>query len=138
MARSYGNRCLTIPIPARSRAMTTIRLSPDDRYTLLEHYRRDPDPQVRLRAPLLRLLADGHTWATIASVLFTSPDTIARWQGRFERGGVDALLGRPRGRPRSVAWAWAVVVGGGVEPPAGRVRLRPQPLELRGGGGAAA
>jgi putative transposase len=90
--------------------MTSIRLTADGRNTLLEHYRRDPDPQVRLRAHILLLLADGHTWATIAAVLFTSPDTIARWKGRFQRGGVDEVLGRPRGRKRSAAWAWVAVV----------------------------
>jgi putative transposase len=87
--------------------MTSIRLTADDRNTLLDHYRRDPDPQVRLRAHILLLLADGYTWAVIAAVLFTSPDTIARWKGRFESGGVGAVLGRPRGRRRSAAWAWA-------------------------------
>jgi putative transposase len=90
--------------------MTSIRLTPADRNTLLDHYRRAADPQVRLRAHLLLLLADGYPWATIAAVLFTSPDTIARWKGRFERGGVEAVLGRPRGRKRSAAWAWAAVV----------------------------
>ena len=90
--------------------MTSIRLTADDRNTLLGYYRRDPDPQVHLRAHILLLLADGHAWATIAAVLFTSPDTIARWKGRFQSGGVAAVLGRPRGRRRSAAWAWAAVV----------------------------
>src|SRR5262245_47946037 len=90
--------------------MTSIRLTAEDRHTLLDHYRRNPDPQVRLRAHILLLLADGYTWATIAAVLFTAPDTIARWKGRFERGGVREVLGRPRGRKRSAVWAWAAVV----------------------------
>jgi putative transposase len=90
--------------------MTSIRLSASDRNALLGHFRRDPDPQVRQRAHILLLLADGYAWATIAAVLFTSPDTIARWKGRFERGGVEEVLGRPRGRKRSAAWAWAAVV----------------------------
>jgi len=90
--------------------MSSIRLNAEDRNALLDHYRRHPDPQVRLRAHILLLLADGHAWATITAVLFTSPDTIARWQARFQRGGVAAVLGRPRGRPRSLAWAWAPVV----------------------------
>jgi putative transposase len=90
--------------------MTSIRLSAEDRNALLDHYRRDPDPQVRLRAHILLLLADGYSWATITAVLFTSPDTIARWKRRFERGGVADVLGRPRGRRRSAAWAWAAVV----------------------------
>jgi putative transposase len=90
--------------------MTSIQLHGDDRNALLDHYRRDPDPQVRLRAHILLLLADGYAWATIAAVLFTSPDTIARWKRRFERGGVQEVLGRPRGRKRSAAWAWAALV----------------------------
>lgn len=90
--------------------MTSIRLTAEDRKALLDYYRRDPDPQVRLRAHILLLLADGYNWATITAVLFTSPDTIARWKGRFERGGVADVLGRPRGRKRSAAWAWAAVV----------------------------
>lgn len=90
--------------------MTSIRLTGEDRKALLDYYRRDPDPQVRLRAHILLLLADGYNWATITAVLFTSPDTIARWKGRFERGGVADVLGRPRGRKRSAAWAWAAVV----------------------------
>jgi transposase len=90
--------------------MTSIRLTVGDRHALLDHYRAGLDPQVRLRAHILLLLADGYPWATIAAVLFTSPDTIARWKGRFERGGVGEVLGRPRGRRRSPAWAWAAVV----------------------------
>ena len=90
--------------------MTSIRLTAEDRKALLDHYRRDPDPQVRLRAHILLLLAGGYSWATITAVLFTSPDTIARWKGRFEAGGVAEVLGRPRGRKRSPAWAWAAAV----------------------------
>ncbi len=94
--------------------MTGIRLTDEERNDLLDHYRRDPDPQVRLRAHLLLLLADGHTWATIAAVLFTSPATIARWQRRFGQGGLGVLRGRPRGRQRSWVHAWAAVVVGWV------------------------
>lgn len=90
--------------------MTSIRLTADERNTLLHHLRRDPDPQVRLRAHILLLLAGGFSWATIAAVLFTSPDTIARWSRRFQRGGVDEVLGRSRGRRRSAVWVWMAVV----------------------------
>lgn len=44
------------------------------------------------------------------AVLFTSPTTIARWKRRFDRGGVDEILGRPRGRRLSGVHAWAAVV----------------------------
>jgi putative transposase len=94
--------------------MASIALTAQDRNTLLGHYRRHPDPQVRLRAHLLLLLDRGYPWAVIAAVLFTSPDTIARWKKRFESGGVAEVLGRPRGRRRSPAWAWAAAVVLGV------------------------
>jgi putative transposase len=90
--------------------MTSISLTADDRNALLGHYRSDPDPRVRLRAHILLLLADGYPWALIAAVLFTSPDTIARWSRRFRHGGVDEILGQPCGRKRSAAWAWVAVV----------------------------
>jgi transposase len=90
--------------------MTSILLTAEDRNALLGHYRRHPDPQVRQRAHILLLLAHGYAWATIAAVLFTSPDTIARWKRRFESGGVAEVLGRPRGRKRSAAWTWAATV----------------------------
>jgi putative transposase len=90
--------------------MNSIRLTDDDRNTLLDHYRRHPDPQVRQRAHLLLLLAGGYAWAMIAAVLFTSPDTIARWKRRFQADGVAAVLGRPRGRKLSTAWSWAATL----------------------------
>jgi transposase len=55
-------------------------------------------------------LGDGHPWTTIVAVLYTSPATIARWKRRFDRGGVDVVFGRKRGRPRSVAHVWAALV----------------------------
>jgi transposase len=90
--------------------MASVRLTTADRNALLGLYRSDPDPQVRLRSHILLLLGDGHSWATIVAVLYTSPATIARWKRRFDRGGVDGLLGRKRGRPRSGVHVWAVLV----------------------------
>jgi putative transposase len=75
---------------------TSISLSPTQRNTLLRHYRRAGPPEHRLRAHILLLLADGWAWATIASLLYTSPSTIARWQARFRSGGLDAVFGRRR------------------------------------------
>jgi putative transposase len=78
-----------------------IVLSPSERNTLLDYYRRDGDPAVRLRAHILLLLADEHSWSLITTVLFCSTRTIARWQKRFHQGGLPALFGQPRGaRPR--------------------------------------
>ena len=75
----------------------SITLTAADRNTLLDHYRSNPDPQLRLRAHLLLLLADGYTWALIAAVLYCSTATLARWQQRFRDGGVESLLGLPSG-----------------------------------------
>ena len=69
-----------------------------ERKRLLELYRTGPDPQVRLRAHIVLLLSAGHAWALVASVLFCSTATIARWKARFEPGGVAALAGEHRGR----------------------------------------
>jgi putative transposase len=88
----------------------SIRLSSADRNTLLRHYRRAADPDVRLRAHILLLLAAGHPWATISAVLFCSLSTISRWKARFEAEGVDGVFGRPRGRSRTVVHVWAAVV----------------------------
>jgi putative transposase len=88
----------------------SIRLSPEDRNALLHHYRRDPDPAVRLRAHVA-LLLDGVSWLTIVTLLYTSSSTVARWQRRFRQGGVAAVCGRgPRRRSWLARWA-ALVVG---------------------------
>jgi transposase len=60
------------------------------------------------------LLAEGYAWSTIAAVLFTSPSTIARWQQRFQAGGVEALTGRWLGRGSRFAGIWVGLVVGWV------------------------
>src|ERR1051326_7397034 len=90
--------------------MASVRLSAADRNALLGLYRSDPDPQVRQRAHILLLLGDGYRWATIVAVLYTSPTAISRWKRRFDRGGVDEVFGRKRGRPRSGVHVWAALV----------------------------
>jgi hypothetical protein len=74
-------------------------LRPAQRKALLDHYRRHPDPAVRLRAHIILMLAAGLRWSLIRAALFCSSRTVARWKRRFEEGGVEALLGRPRGLP---------------------------------------
>jgi len=78
---------------------SALSLRPAQRKALLHHYRRHPDPAVRLRAHIILMLAEGLPWATICAVLFCSSRTIARWQQRFEDEGVDGLVGRPCGAP---------------------------------------
>ena len=86
----------------------SITLRPDQRNTLLRHYRHAARPEWRLRAHVLLLLADGWAWATIACLLYTSSSTIARWQQRFLRGGLAAVF--DAGPPRRCSPWLAVVV----------------------------
>jgi putative transposase len=81
-----------------------------ERQELFDHYRRDADPEVRLRAHILLLLDAGHPWVTISAVLFCSASTISRWKRRFEKDGANAVLGRPRGRRKSGLHIWASLV----------------------------
>src|SRR5262249_61755724 len=66
-----------------------------------------PDPGAEAVAVWL---GAGHSWATISAVLFCSFSTISRWKQRFEKEGVDAVFGRPRGRRRSGIHTWAALV----------------------------
>src|SRR5215471_17904250 len=72
-------------------------LRPAERRTLLRYYRRHPNPEIRLRAHIILMLADGYAWTVIRSVLYCSPDTINHWRHRFKSGGVEALSDRKRG-----------------------------------------
>jgi putative transposase len=92
--------------------MNSITLQAEERKALLDHLRTQPDPQRRLRAHIILLLADGYTWAVIGAVLYCSSRTIARWKDRFEQGRVEALLGLPHGSPGRLKACWlALVVG---------------------------
>jgi len=90
--------------------VNSITLSHEARKSLLELYRRSADPGVRLRSHILLLLANGHQWGTVSSVLFCSLSTISRWKSRFEAEGVDVVLGRPKGRCRTRIHVWAALV----------------------------
>ena len=79
----------------------SIRLSTADRKSALRELRSTTDPALRLRLHIVLLLDDGHTWATIAAVLFTSAHTINRWRRRFQSGGLAAICSQRRlGRRR--------------------------------------
>src|SRR5262249_61739550 len=101
---------------------STIALSADERKALLGLYRRGPDPEAGRRAHILLLLGKGYTWDTIAAVPFTSASTIARWQQRFQAGGIAALAGRQPGRRQWFCWRG----GGGV---CARVNPRCTPVQ---------
>ena len=84
----------------------SVTLDARQHQALLDRYRKDPDPEVRFRAHLLLLLAEGHTWATVAMLLFCSSRTIDRWVKRFQAEGVEGLAGHKPGRPFRFAAEW--------------------------------
>lgn len=89
----------------------SIQLTPTQRKTLLQTYRRSTDPNQRLRAHLLLLLDDRQPWALIVAVLYTSTATINRWRQRFLESGLGSVLDRSRPeRSRFGRWWIAVVV----------------------------
>jgi putative transposase len=92
----------------------SITLTSAQRATLLDYLRHAHDPALRARAHIILLLADGHPWALITAVLFCSSRTVARWQQRFQCGGLPALLGQPRGAPTRLGPRWRDLVVGWV------------------------
>jgi putative transposase len=80
----------------------SIVLGSRERKRLLAIYRgKEQHPaDVRLRAHIILLLCDGHSWSLIRRVLFCSSATIDRWRKRFIRSGVEALLDERRVAPR--------------------------------------
>jgi transposase len=87
----------------------SIDLDPEQRTALLDRYRKDPDPEVRFRSHILLLLAEGHTWASVCSLLFCSSRTIDRWVRRFREEGIEAVAGRKPGRPFRLSAEWIAV-----------------------------
>jgi putative transposase len=89
----------------------SISLSADEHNTLLDYYRCPfHAPELRLRAHIILLLADGYTWATIAAVLYCSSRTIDRWQKRFDQDRLDGLPGLPKGPPPRFGAPWTDLV----------------------------
>src|SRR3954466_10684731 len=87
----------------------SIALGPEQRAELLDRYRKDRDPEVRFRSHILLLLDDGHSWVTVASLLFCSSRTIDRWAKRFHAEGVEAVPRHKPGRPFRLAAGWVKV-----------------------------
>jgi transposase len=88
----------------------TRSLTPRQHDELLQIYRKNPDPELRSRAHIILLLAEGHPWATIKDVLFCSRLTIDRWLKRFEPQGAEGLAGRKRGCPFRFGLGWVAVL----------------------------
>lgn len=85
----------------------SIVLPQADRRQLLTIYRKGP-PNLRLRAHILLLLADGQTWASICAFLFCSSATIGHWKNRYAQGGLPAVLQDRRGRTPDQRETWLV------------------------------
>jgi putative transposase len=83
----------------------SIRLSSDERKTLLQAYRQ---ALVARRALVLLLLAEGRSYRDIGAAAFASPAMIASVKKNFAAGGVARVLGREE-RPFAVAY-WLIVV----------------------------
>jgi putative transposase len=77
----------------------SIDLNPEQRAVLLDRYRKDRDPEVRFRSHLLLLLDDGHSWVSVAALLYCSSRTIDRWVKRFHAEGIQGVAGHKPGRP---------------------------------------
>lgn len=89
----------------------SISLSPEQRKSLVKEFRRQKDPRIRLRLHILLLLADGHSWSLVASVLFCSTATIARSKSRYEKEGLEGLLAKRQEHPRLSRWPWLSLEG---------------------------
>src|SRR3954447_12887501 len=85
----------------------SVTLDARQRRALFDRFRKDPDPEGRFRAHILLLLDDGHTWATVCTLLFCSSRTIDRWVKRFRSEGAEAVAGHAPGRPFRLASEWA-------------------------------
>lgn len=64
--------------------------------------------RLRLRSNILLLLVDGHTWALIASDLYCSTATIARWQQRYLKHAMTGIA--PMREPATLYWWVARIV----------------------------
>jgi transposase len=87
-----------------------LSLSAGQRERLLAIYRGDPDPELRFRAHILLLLAEGRSWSDIQAALFCSSRTVDRWLKRFRAKGLDGLAGRKRGRPFRLGTGWVALL----------------------------
>jgi putative transposase len=88
----------------------TFSLTAKQRDELLDISRKDPDPELRFRAPILLLLGEGYAWDTLEAMLFCSSRTVDRWLKRFQTEGVAGLTGRKRGRPFRHGLGWVAVL----------------------------
>lgn len=85
-----------------------VRLTENERKSLLKAYRTGDDCRIARRAHILLLLADGRSYRGIQSVLYCGADLIADCVRRFRQGGLGAVLERKS--PDSPVAAWLLRV----------------------------
>ena len=82
---------------------TGITVTPEQRTALEGRARsRRGRADAALRARIVLLLADGHTYAAIRATTGCSSRTIALWKERFAAHGLDGLIARHRGSARTI------------------------------------
>ena len=82
---------------------TGIAVTPEQRTALEGRARsRRGRADAALRARIVLLLADGHTYAAIRATTGCSSRTIALWKERFAAHGLDGLIARHRGSARTI------------------------------------
>ncbi len=94
----------------------TFSLTTQQHDELLPISRKDPDPELRFRAPLLLLGGEGDAWDPSEALLFCSSRTVDRGLKRFQDEGVAGLTGRKRGRRFRFGLGGVAVPVSGVTP----------------------
>lgn len=78
--------------------------------------RTDKRAEVVQRATGVRMMGLGQTSAQVADQLVVTPATIRNWFTRWQEGGVQALVNRPKaGRPRQTTEAYWQVIADALE-----------------------
>ena len=83
----------------------TYIISKSDIESIKEARKRNLNKQADKRLRAVQLRGEGRKNSDIASLLETSPDMVSRWVSDFAKGGIEALLPKPRpGRPTTLSF----------------------------------
>ena len=78
----------------------TYRITSEQVAELADARGKNRDKQVEKRLHAVQLRGSGKTNAEIGKQLATSSDVVSRWVSSYARGGIGALLAKPRGGNR--------------------------------------
>jgi len=83
----------------------TYRIKEEDAVLVERLRKKTQDKQVDKRLRAVQLRGEGKTNEVIASMLETSSDVVSRWVSAYAKGGVEALMPKPRpGRPTNISY----------------------------------